>query len=34
VSVVGLRDWAILATMPFTACRAAAITKLRLQDFQ
>jgi integrase/recombinase XerD len=34
VSVVGLRDRAILATMRFTACRAGAVAKLRLQDFQ
>jgi site-specific recombinase XerD len=34
VSVVGLRDRAILTTMRFTACRAGAVTKLRLQDFQ
>ena len=33
-SVVGLRDRAILATMRFTACRAGAVAKLRLQDFQ
>jgi len=32
--VVGLRDRAILATMRFTACRAGAVAKLRLQDFQ
>lgn len=34
VTVVGLRDRAILATMRFTACRAGAVAKLRLQDFQ
>jgi integrase/recombinase XerD len=34
VSVVGLRDRAILATLAYTACRAGAIAKLRLQDFQ
>jgi site-specific recombinase XerD len=34
VSVVGLRDLAILATLAYTACRAGAIAKLRLQDFQ
>jgi site-specific recombinase XerD len=34
VTVVALRDLAILATMRFTACRAGAVAKLRLQDFQ
>ena len=34
VSVVGLRDRAILATLGYTACRAGAVAKLRLQDFQ
>jgi integrase/recombinase XerD len=34
VTVVGLRDRAILATMRFTACRAGAVARLRLQDFQ
>ncbi len=34
VSVVGLRDRAILVTLAYTACRAGAIAKLRLQDFQ
>jgi integrase/recombinase XerD len=34
VSVVGLRDRAILATPAYTACRAGAIARLRLQDFQ
>jgi site-specific recombinase XerD len=34
VSVVGLRDRAILATLAYTACWAKAIAKLRLQDFQ
>jgi integrase/recombinase XerD len=34
VSVVGLRDRAILSTLAYTACRAGAIAKLRLQDFQ
>jgi integrase/recombinase XerD len=34
VSVVGLRDRAILAMLAYTACRAGAIAKLRLQDFQ
>jgi site-specific recombinase XerD len=32
--VVGLRDRAILATLAYTACRAGAVTKLRLGDFQ
>ena len=32
--VVGLRDMAILATLRFTACRAGAVAKLRLGDFQ
>ena len=32
--VVGLRDRAILSTMRFTACRAGAVAKLRLGDFQ
>lgn len=32
--VVGLRDRAILATLAYTACRAGAIAKLRLGDFQ
>jgi integrase/recombinase XerD len=31
---VGLRDWAILATLAYTACRAGAVAKLRLGDFQ
>jgi site-specific recombinase XerD len=31
---VGLRDRAILSTMRFTACRAGAVAKLRLGDFQ
>jgi integrase/recombinase XerD len=34
VNVVGLRDREILATLACTACRAGAIAKLRLQDFQ
>jgi integrase/recombinase XerD len=34
VSVVGLRDRAILSTLAYTACRAGAIAKLRLQVFQ
>ena len=33
-SVVGLRDRAIPATLAYTACRAGAIAKLQLQDFQ
>jgi site-specific recombinase XerD len=32
--VVGLRDRAILSTMRFTACRAGAVARLRLADFQ
>jgi len=32
--LVGLRDRAILATLKFTACRAGAVAKLRLRDFQ
>jgi integrase/recombinase XerD len=32
--VVGLRDRAILATLAYAACRAGAVAKLRLQDFQ
>ena len=32
--IVGLRDRAILATLAYTACRAGAVAKLRLQDFQ
>ena len=32
--VVGLRDRAILATLAYTICRAGAVAKLRLQDFQ
>ncbi len=31
---VGLRDRAILATLAYTVCRAGAVAKLRLQDFQ
>jgi integrase/recombinase XerD len=34
VSVAGLRDRAILATLASTACRTGAIAKLRPQDFQ
>jgi integrase/recombinase XerD len=32
--VVGLRDRAILATLAYTVCRAGAVARLRLQDFQ
>ncbi len=32
--VVGLRDRAILATLAYTVCRAGAVAKLRLGDFQ
>ena len=32
--LVGLRDRAILATLAYTACRAGAVAKLRLSDFQ
>jgi site-specific recombinase XerD len=32
--VVGLRDRAILATLAYTVCRAGAVAKLRLSDFQ
>jgi site-specific recombinase XerD len=32
--VVGLRDRAILATLAYTACRAGAVARLRLGDFQ
>ena len=32
--IVGLRDRAILATLAYTACRAGAVAKLRLGDFQ
>ena len=31
---IGLRDRAILATLAYTACRAGALAKLRLGDFQ
>ena len=31
---MGIRDRAILATLAYTACRAGAIAKLRLQDSQ
>jgi len=34
VSVVGMRDRAIMATLAYTACPAGAIAKLRLRDFQ
>ena len=33
-NVVGLRDRAILATLAYTACRAGAVARLRLGDFQ
>lgn len=33
-SVVGLRDRAVIATLAYTACRAGAVAKLRLGDFQ
>ncbi len=33
-NVIGLRDRAILATLAYTACRAGAVAKLRLGDFQ
>ena len=33
-NVVGLRDRAILATLAYTACRAGAVARLRLQDLQ
>jgi integrase/recombinase XerD len=33
-NIVGLRDRAILATLAYTACRAGAVVKLRLGDFQ
>lgn len=33
-NVIGLRDRAILATLRFTACRAGAVAKLRLGNFQ
>ena len=32
--VVGLRDRAVLATLAYTACRAGAVAKLRMGDFQ
>jgi site-specific recombinase XerD len=31
---LGLRDRAILATLAYTTCRAGAVAKLRLGDFQ
>jgi integrase/recombinase XerD len=34
VSVVGLRDRAVLATLAYTACRAGALARLRFQDLQ
>src|SRR3954451_23255248 len=33
-NVIGLRDKAILATLAYTACRAGAVARLRLGDFQ
>ena len=33
-TLLGLRDRAILATLAYTACRAGAVAKLRLGDFQ
>jgi integrase/recombinase XerD len=33
-TVVGLRDRAIVATLAYTACRAGAVARLQLQDFQ
>ena len=33
-TLIGLRDRAILATLAYTACRAGAVAKLRLGDFQ
>ena len=33
-NVIGLRDRAILATLRYTACRAGAVAKLRLGDYQ
>jgi site-specific recombinase XerD len=33
-SVIGLRDKAILATLAYTTCRAGAVAKLRVGDFQ
>ncbi len=33
-SLIGLRDRAIMATLAYTACRAGAVAKLRLGDFQ
>lgn len=32
--VIGLRDRAIIATLAYTACRAGAVARLRLGDFQ
>jgi integrase/recombinase XerD len=34
VSVIGLRDRAVLATLGYTACHAGAVAKLRLGDFR
>lgn len=33
-TLIGMRDKAILATLAYTACRAGAVAKLRLGDFQ
>ena len=33
-NLIGLRDRAIMATLRYTACRAGAVAKLRLGDFQ
>ncbi len=33
-TVIGLRDRAIIATLAYTACRAGAVARLRLGDFQ
>lgn len=33
-TVIGLRDRAILVTLAYTTCRAGAVAKLRLGDFQ
>jgi integrase len=34
VNLVGVRDRAVLATLAYTACRAGAVARLRLRDFQ
>ena len=33
-NMIGLRDGAILATLAYTACRAGAVARLRMMDFQ